>query len=161
MKIKPLHIVCTISFIAIAQLLFFWLIPTSNANFVPVYPFYTALTVAHTALATFIYSKYKYPAGFTPALFGSIIIIGEIVAGLLLGLFCESVRTIIFVQAIIMVVYILVMAFFCGIAAKESADTPASSAPVQPYSANRQLSPTTQTASAGRMPKPVSTNVHQ
>ena len=142
MRIKPLHIVSALSFIAIAQLLFFWLVSPAAKAFVAVYPFYTVLTVAHTALLAFICTKYKYPACFAPALCGSIVTAGEIVAGLLLGLFCQSVRTMLFVQAIIVVVYVLVMAFFCGVTS------------ILPFISAEPDTPSYATCAAGNKPAP-------
>lgn len=161
MKIKALHIVSAVSFIAFAQLLFFWLISTEAKSFVAVYPFYTVLTIAHTALLTFICTKYKYPTSFAPAFCGSIVAVGEIVAGLLLGLFCNSIRTIIFVQAIITVVYILVMAFFCSIASRESVDSETPIAPIRPYSTNSEPSVITSNTPRKRMPKAVANNTNR
>ena len=161
MKIKALHIVSAVSFIAIAQLLFFWLISTETKSFVAVYPFYTVLTITHTALLTYICTKYKYPASFAPAFCGSMVTVGEIIAGLLLGLFCDSIRTIIFVQSIITVVYILVMAFFCSIASKESVDSEISVAPIRPYSTNSEPSIIASDTPRKRMPKAIANNTNR
>lgn len=161
MKIKALHIVSAVSFIAIAQLLFFWLISTQSNAFLAVYPFYTVLTAAHTALLTFICTKYKYPAVFAPAFCGSLVTVGEIVAGLLLGLFCDSIRTIIFVQAIITIIYVLVMAFFCSIASKESVNNETPTPPIRPYGTNNQTSRTISDVPQKRKPKAVVSNTNR
>ena len=152
MRFKASQIVSAVSLVAITHLLFFWLISTSSANFVSVYPFYTLLTVAHTALLVYICNKYKYPACFAAALSGSIITVGEVVAALLLGILCNSLRTIIFVQAIIIIAYVLVMAIFIGIAAKESVDSTNRDAPIRPYATNPTPSASV-TPTQKRMPK--------
>lgn len=141
MKNKVLHIITAISFIVIAQLLFFWLVPTSSETFPAVYPFYTLLTTAHTALIVYLCVKYKYPACFAPAFSGTLVTISEIVVGLLLALNCESIRTIIFVQSIITVVYILIMTLFIGIASKESVDSTIEDIPIRPYTTNSSYTP--------------------
>ena len=161
MKIKALHIVSAVSFIAIVQLLFFWLISTESKAFVALYPFYTVLTTAHAALLTFIRAKYKYPASFAPTFSGGIVTVGEIVVGLLLGLFCDSIRTIIFVQSIITVVYILVMAVFCSIASRESVDSETLVAPIRPYSTNSEPSVIASNTSRKRTPKASANNTNR
>ena len=162
MKIKALHIVSAVSFVAIAQLLFFWLIPTESGAFFAVYPFYTTLTLAHTALLVFICNKYEYPACFAPAFCGSLVTFGEMAAGLSLGLLCSSIRTIIFVQAIITVVYVLVMAFFCSTASKEAVESTIPATPVRSYSTNSKPAatpiPTAQIEVPRRLPRAVSAN---
>lgn len=161
MKIKALHIIPAISFITIAQLLFFWLVPIDSETFVAVYSFYTLLTVVHTVILVYTCVKYKYPTCFAPALSGSLVTIAEIVIGLLMALYCDSVRTIIFVQAIIIIVYILVMTLFVGIAAKESVDSSIEDAPVKPYSSNSPYTPTTISVDTPkRMPRAASSDIN-
>lgn len=143
MKIKSMHIVSATSFIIAAQLLFFWLISTSSKMFPATYPFYTALTLAHTILLLFLGTKYRYPASFAPSLVGSIVTTGEMVTSILLGIFSKSLRTTVFVQSIILVVYILVMSLFVSVASKESVDSEIPDNPIRPYTSNSTHSVTT------------------
>lgn len=138
MKIKALNVVSAGSFVALTQLLFFWLISPQSETFLAVYPFYTAITLAHTLLISFLCTKYQYPANFAPVFGGSLVTVGEIVAGLFLGTLCTSLRTIVFVQAIIVVMYVLVMAFFCSVASRESVDSTVPREPVRPYGTNAE-----------------------
>ena len=78
-----------------------------------------------------------------------------------MALYCDSVRTIIFVQAIIIIVYILVMTLFIGIAAKESVDSSIEDAPVKPYSSNSPYTPTTNPVDTPkRMPRATSCDIN-
>lgn len=120
MKRKLLYAAASFSFVAITQLLFFWLVPTSSSTFWATYPFYTVLALAHTVLFYYICSRYKYPACFPFALTGSIIVIIQIVSSILMGSFEVKVRTAIFVEAIVVAVYVLLSTLLIGIASRES-----------------------------------------
>ena len=120
MKRKILYATAAFSFVAIAQLFFFWLVPTSSDTFWATFPFYTVLTLAHTVLFYYICNKYKFPACFPFALTGSIIVTIQMVSSILMGSLSVKVRTAIFVEAIILAIYILLSTLFIGIASKES-----------------------------------------
>ena len=155
MKRKILYAVASTAFIAIAQLLFFWLVPTIAKTFWAIYPFYTVLTVTHTALFYYICNRYKYPTCFPFALTGSIIVIVQAASSILMSIFDVQVRTALFVEAIVVATYILLSTLLIGIASKESI---ASNEPVEvviQYPARP-----TQAGSGSRMPSAVDTEQH-
>lgn len=161
MKIKSLHIVSAAAFIIAAQLLFFWLIPVDNKLFAATYPFYSVMTVAHTALTLFLDTRYHYPAAFAPTAVGGAVVIGEMTAGILLGLFSDSLRTALFVQAIILVVYISVMALLISACSKESVDSDLPNVPIRPYTSNNSQQITAaRMMPAPRKPQAVRDNMH-
>lgn len=161
MKIKATQIVTALSVIAIFQLLFFWIIPVSVQNFAAVYPFYTVLTLSHIATVTYICIKYTTQACFMTILSGSIVMLAEVITGLLMGAFCDSLRTILYVQSIIMILYILVMTIFISIAAKESANSNAGAMPVIPYSTNANVREQTTAQNAPQHRKPSAINTRE
>lgn len=136
MKVKLLYGLASAAFIAVTQLLFFWLLPVTEFTMSTIYPFYAVLTVSHTVLLYLICLRYKFPACLAPALAGSIITIADVVGSILLGLFCTTARTIIFAESITIVVYIFFMALLIGIASKESVDSDIPYTPVRAYATN-------------------------
>lgn len=162
MKIKATQIVTALSVIAIFQLLFFWIIPVSVQNFAAVYPFYTVLTLAHTVIVTYICIKYTTRTCFMAILSGSIIMFAEVICGLLMGAYCDSLRTVLYSQSIITILYVLVMTFFISIATKESANSNVNPIPVVSYSSNKNSrdQTTVQNTSQHRKPSAVNAREH-
>lgn len=147
MKIKISHIISSFAFIAITQLLFFWLIPASHDCFWFAYPFYTIMALANTLISVLVGEKCKCPAAFAPIVIGSIITISEMIASICLLLFCPTGRTILFVQLIITMVYILAQTIFISIAAKESENASAVPHAVTPFTGtNSTVSPANQSS---------------
>lgn len=147
MKTKFPHIISSIAFIAITQLFFFWLIPTSHDHFWAAYPFYTVITLANILISIWIAGKYKFPASFAPIVTGSIIMVLEMITSFCLLLLCPSSRTILFVQLIITMIFILVQTSSVNIAVKESVNTPATPPTVTPFAdANTTASPSDQSS---------------
>lgn len=147
MKIKIPHIISSFAFIAIAQLLFFWLIPTSHDCFWSTYPFYTIITLANTLISVWVGEKYKYPVAFAPIIIGSIITISEMIVSICMLLLFSTNRTILFVQLIITMVYILAQTMFINIATKESENTSATPPAVTPFTdTNTTVSPANQSS---------------
>ena len=145
MKIRIPNIISSIAFIAIAQLLFFWLIPTSHEHFWITYPFYTIITLANTLIAFWLGVRYKFPVSFAPIITGSTITTAEMIISICMLLLCSSSRSILFVQLIITMIYVLAVTLFASIAIKESANSSSTPAPVTPFpESNTCVPPSTQ-----------------
>lgn len=147
MKTKIPHIISAIAFIAITQLLFFWLIPTSHDHFWAAYPFYTVITLANILISIWITGKHKFPASFAPIVTGSIITILEMITSVCMLLLCSSSRTILFVQLIITMIFILVQTTLINIAIKESVYFSTAPPAVTPFAdTNTTVSPPNQSS---------------
>lgn len=120
MKSKLFNIMSIAAFIGISQLLFFWLVPTSASNFVVTYPFYTVLVISHLAITYYLGNKYGLPASIAPTIVGSIITILEMIVAIVLCLICTSVRSVLFVNAIIIFIYVFAMTIFVSMCNKET-----------------------------------------
>ena len=159
MKIKATQIVSALSVIAILQLMFFWIVPMTK-SFAAVYPFYTALTVAHVALSAYFSQKYKFQSCFIAILIGGFVVLGEVVGGILMGVLCDSLRTVLFVESIITIAYVFVITLLISISAKEAVASDVQTEPVVEFSSNFQQMQRSNTtvADTERKPRAVKTS---
>lgn len=123
-------------FLAITQLLIFWLLPVSSEAFPAAYPIYTCLSVFHSIVFAVAYLRHGFPTAFAPVAAGSVIALLGMTAMLLLGLFGISVRTIVFSGAIALVFYLLISVVLLSIAERESPHVVVPESPVTPYMDN-------------------------
>lgn len=133
--------VVTGGFLAITQLLFFWLLPVSSATFPAAYSIYTFLSICHCIVFAVAYLRHGFPTAFAPVAAGSTIALSGMTAILLLGIFSISLRTIVFSGAIAVILYILVSVILLSIADRESPQAVVPEAPVNPYMDNPPASP--------------------
>ncbi len=153
MKLKISNIIPSIAFISIAQLLFFWLVPTDNKNFWVIYPFFTVITLANTMISVWCGSKHKFPTSFAPICSGTVITVVEIVTSICMALLCDSTRASLFTQLIMTMTYVLTVTVFISIASKESINSIPVPVPVTPYpESNGVITPIEPNVPARRKP---------